>query len=384
MIDALEYRPSLPKLAASRVLRRPVHGSLTLTQQTIPRRPSPEWVNVRPRLSGICGSDQALLSGHASPYLAALTSAPFIPGHEVVGDIVSGPDAGGRVVVEPALGCEVRGIEPPCVDCLEGRYALCRNTGAGTISAGLQTGYCRDTGGGWSEGLVAHRRQLHHVPEALADEDAVLVEPLACAIHAVREAAPAPGSHVAVIGAGTIGLLVLATLRALAPEVEVTCVAKYESQKLQTLRFGADHVTMPDRAAGDAARITGARRLVGRLGHEQLLGGFDAVLDCVGGGDSLKSAITIARPRGRVMLVGMPGRVGIDLSVAWQRELEVRGVYAYRDDFADAVRLAGEIRPGRLIADGWRLCDHERALEEARRGARNGHPKTVFDLRAAA
>lgn len=384
MIEALEYRASLPKLVASRALRRRVRGALTLTQQPLPRRPAPEWVNVRPRLSGICGSDQALLGGHASPYLGALTSAPFVLGHEVVGDVLNGPDSGARVVLEPALGCEVRGIAPPCVECLEGRYALCRNTVAGTVSAGLQTGYCRDTGGGWSEGLVAHRRQLHVVPDDLADEDAVLVEPLACAIHAVRETDPAPGSHVAVIGAGTIGLLVLAALRAQAPGTEVTCVAKYESQKLQALRLGADHVTTPDRVAMDAARITGARRLVGRLGHEMLLGGFDAVLDCVGSGESLKDAISIARPRGRVMLVGMPGRVGIDLSMAWQRELEVRGVYAYRDDFAEALRLAGEIRPGRLIADGWRLRDYERALEEARRGARNGHPKTVFDLREAA
>lgn len=384
MIDALEYRPTLPKLALSRALRRPAHGALRLTQQTIPRRPSAEWVNVRPRLSGICGSDQALLGGHASPYLGTLTSAPFVLGHEVVGEVVSGPDAGGRVVLEPALGCEVRGIAPPCVECLEGRYALCRNTIAGTISAGLQTGYCRDTGGGWSEGLVAHRRQLHPVPDDLADEDAVLVEPLACAIHAVREADPAPGSHVAVIGAGTIGLLVLAVLRERAAGAEVTCIAKYETQKLQTLRFGADHVTTPDRATLDTARITGARRLVGRLGHEVLLGGFDLVLDCVGSAASIRSSIAIARPRGRVMLVGMPGRIGIDLDLAWQRELELRGVYAYRDDFADALQMASAIRPGRLIADGWRLRDYERALDEARRGARNGHPKTVFDLRSAA
>jgi threonine dehydrogenase-like Zn-dependent dehydrogenase len=164
----------------------------------------------------------------------------------------------------------------------------------------------------------------------------------------------------------------------------VTCVAKYESQKLQTLRFGADHVTTPDRVAGDAARITGSRRIVGRLGHEFLLGGFDAVLDCVGSAATLRAAIAAARPRGGVMLVGMPGRVGIDLSLAWQRELDVRGVYAYRDDFAEALQMASEIRPGRLIADGWRLRDHERALKEARRGARNGRPKTVFDLRAAA
>jgi threonine dehydrogenase-like Zn-dependent dehydrogenase len=383
VIRALEYQPSLPRLVASRVLRRAAPGALRLRQSPISRRPSPEWVSVRPRLSGICGSDQALLGGQVSPYLGALTSGPFVLGHEVVGDVLTGPNRGARVVVEPALGCHVRGIEPPCAECLEGRYALCQNTVSGTISAGLQTGYCRDTGGGWSEGLVAHERQLHSVPDSLADEDAVLVEPLACALHAVRETNPAPSSHVAVIGAGTIGLLVLATLRALAPGTQVTCAAKYESQKLQALRFGADHVTTPDQVARDAARITRSRRIVAPLGHEFLLGGFDAVLDCVGSAASLRTAIEIARPRGKVMLVGMPGGVRIDLSLAWQRELEVRGVYAYRNDFADALRLAGEIRPGRLIADGWPLRDYRRALAEAPRGARVGRPKTVFDLRAA-
>ena len=103
MIEALEFRPSLPKLVAARALRRSLRGALSLRQHAIPRRPSPEWVNVRPRLSGICGSDQALLDGHASPYLGALTSAPFVPGHEVVGDVVSGPDAGARVVLHDHL-----------------------------------------------------------------------------------------------------------------------------------------------------------------------------------------------------------------------------------------------------------------------------------------
>ena len=78
--------------------------------------PARDWVRVMPTLSGICGSDLAAIGGHASLYLDPLTSYPFVPGHEVVGTL----EDGSRVVIEPALGCEVRGIEPPCPRCAEG------------------------------------------------------------------------------------------------------------------------------------------------------------------------------------------------------------------------------------------------------------------------
>jgi threonine dehydrogenase-like Zn-dependent dehydrogenase len=73
----------------------------------------------------------------------------------------------------------------------------------GHVSPGLQTGYCADTGGGWSAMLVAHRSQLHPVPDRMTDTRAVLVEPLACAIHAALRAAPEPGANVLLAGAGS-------------------------------------------------------------------------------------------------------------------------------------------------------------------------------------
>jgi threonine dehydrogenase-like Zn-dependent dehydrogenase len=378
---ALEYTPTLARHAAARVSRRAGNGSLRLRKMAPPRPPGRDWLSVRPRLSGICGSDQALFSGSASPYLGTLTSTPFVPGHEVVGEIAGGPRRGERVVVEPALSCAVRGIEPECPECAEGMSALCRNTVDGDVSAGLQIGYCRDTGGGWSEGLVAHSSQLHDVPEELSDEDAVLVEPLACCLHAVRRAEPRAGQSIAVIGAGTIGLLSVAALRELAPEATVVCAAKHPAQAHAARRLGADHTCTPERLRVEGARVTGSRRLVGHLGRELLLGGFDLVLDCVGSGDSVETAVTATRPRGRVMLVGMPGQLTADLSLAWQRELELRGAYGYRGDFPAAIELAGRLRLGRLVAHGWHLRDHREALEQAPRASRSGSIKTVFDLR---
>lgn len=380
----LEYTASVPRHVAGRFSRRAGASALRLRDDLRPPRlPGSDWVGVRPRLSGICGSDQALVTGEASPYLGALTSGPFVPGHEVVGEVASGERRGERVAVEPALGCAARGVEPSCPECLDGMHALCRNVTAGDVSAGLQIGFCRDTGGGWSEGLAAHASQLHPIPDDLRDEDAVLVEPLTCAMHAARRAEPEPGQVIAVIGAGSIGLLTVAALRELEPRATVVAVAKHPAQELEARRLGADHTAASGRLHLEGARITGARRLVGPLGKELLLGGFDSALDCVGSGASLEQAVTAVRPRGRVMLVGMPGTVSADLALAWQREVEIRGAYGYGRDFPAAIELARRLRPGRLVGRGWHLRDYRDALEDAPRAARSGRVKTVFDLRSA-
>jgi threonine dehydrogenase-like Zn-dependent dehydrogenase len=381
---ALQYHPSVVRHVAARASSSAGVGALRLGQVEIPRPPSPGWQLVRPRLAGICGSDQALVDGSASPYLASLTSSPFVPGHEVVGEVRTGPGRVRRVVVEPALGCVARGIDPPCPECADGHHALCRNVVEGHVGAGLQIGYCRDTGGGWSEGLVAHGTQLHAVPDTLSDEDAVLIEPLACALHAARLAAPESGQRVAVIGAGTIGLLTVAALREVAPHATVLAVAKHPGQQHEAMRLGADHACPPDRLHLEAARLTGGRRLVGRLGGELLLGGLDGVLDCVGSSASLQAAVSATRARGTITLVGMPGNVSVDLSLAWQRELHLRGAYGYRGDFPDAIALAERLRPGRLVDRGFHLRDFRAALDHAPRAARAGKVKTVFDLRQAA
>jgi threonine dehydrogenase-like Zn-dependent dehydrogenase len=379
-VQALTYTPTLAKYVATRA-GVPGAGALALEDIRPPRSPGKDWLPVRPTLTGICGSDLALLSGKASLHLATLTSTPFVPGHEIVGEIAAGPRRGERVVVQPALGCAARGL-PPCPECAQGLTALCRSTTDGTISAGLQTGFCRETGGGWSEGLVAHASQLHTVPEDLSDEDAVLVEPLACALHAARIADVQPGENVAIIGAGTIGLLTLAAVRDAAPSATLICVAKHPGQQTAARRFGADDVLTPERLYIDGARITHSRRLVGHLNRELLLGGFDRVLDCVGTGTSIEQAITITRPRGRVVLVGMPGELKADLAAAWLRELELRGAYGYEHDFPAALNFARTLKPGRLIDRGWPLRSFQKALETAPKSARAGRVKTVFEIAA--
>ena len=379
-MQALTYTPSLAKYVATKA-GLPGAGALELSEIRPPRAPGRDWLPIRPTLTGICGSDLALLSGKASLHLATLTSTPFVPGHEIVGEIGAGPRRGERVVVQPALGCSARGL-PPCPECAQGLIALCRQTTDGAVSAGLQTGFCRETGGGWSEGLVAHESQLHTVPDDLSDEDAVLVEPLACALHAARVADIQPGENVAIIGAATIGLLTLAAVREAAPSATLIAVAKHGGQQTAARRFGADDVCAPDRVYIEGARVTNSRRLVGHQNREMLLGGFDRVLDCVGTGASLEQATTITRARGRVILVGMPGELKADLAAAWLRELQIQSAYGYENDFPAALEFAKTLKPGRLIDRGWPLRSHKKAIEHAPKAARAGHAKTVFEIAA--
>src|SRR6185436_12207826 len=135
-------------------------GPLSLQDVDEPALPGPDWVRVRPRLAGICGSDLATVDGKSSRYFEPIVSFPFVPGHEVVGEL----DDGSRVVVEPVLHCAIRGVDPVCDMCAAGRTNLCERVAFGHLEPGLQSGFCEDTGGGWSTFMVAHDRQLHRVP----------------------------------------------------------------------------------------------------------------------------------------------------------------------------------------------------------------------------
>src|SRR5581483_11337478 len=147
---------------------------------------------------------------------------------------------------------------------------------------GLQTGYCADTGGGWSRLFVAHRSQLHPVPDELSDRRAVLIEPLSCAIHAALRARVEPNAEVLLIGAGTVGLLVLLALKELAQPGRITVVAKHGVQREWAEGFGATEVVSPSEAVGEVRRSTRAMKLRPERGQSYLLGGVDVAIDCVG------------------------------------------------------------------------------------------------------
>ncbi|HLN05988.1 MAG TPA: zinc-binding dehydrogenase [Acidimicrobiales bacterium] len=397
-MKALRFERNVPRFAAARVASviagsgKGVRvGPLELVEVDAPEVPGPDWVRVRPRLAGICGSDLATLDGRSSRYFEHVVSFPFVPGHEVVGDVEGGALDGRRVVIEPVLGCEARGIEPKCAGCATGRKGSCERIAFGHLRPGLQTGYCADTGGGWSAGLVAHESQLHEVPGDLSDEAAVMVEPAACAVHAACAADITGGERVVVLGAGTLGLCVIAALRALCLPGTLVAVAKHPDQRRLARDLGADQVVSPGEHKRAVRRLTGSLALDSQDGEiARLTGGVDLVVDCVGSSDSLEQCLDVVRPGGTIVLVGMPGVVKIDLAPLWQREIELRGAYAYgveerpdgpRSTFDLAFDLVRDARLERLVSARYPLERYEDAVAHAAAAGRRGAVKIVFDLR---
>jgi threonine dehydrogenase-like Zn-dependent dehydrogenase len=381
-VKALQIERSVARFAAARVVggRHPV--PVRLTEIDPPERPGPEWQVLRPRLSGICGSDLATVSGRSSRWFEPLVSFPFVPGHEVVAET----EDGARVVVEPVLHCGVRGVEPPCPACAAGRTNRCERLAGGHVKPGLQTGYCRDTGGGWSLGLVAHPLQLHPVPEGWTDEAAVMVEPTACGVHAALSPPAGDGLRAVVIGAGTMGLATLAAARRLRPDIEtLIAVAKHPEQRRLARELGATAVVEPGEVRRAVRRATGTWI----LDNGQLAGGADVVYDCVGSASSLGEAMAVAAPGATIVVVGMPGHVGVDLTPLWQREVRLVGAYAYgpepgaggRHSFDLAMELVDAARLERLVTAAYPLDRYADAIDHAANAGRRGAVKIVFDLR---
>jgi threonine dehydrogenase-like Zn-dependent dehydrogenase len=375
-VKALQFDRKIAKFAAAMLAGRVApgrgakHGPLQLEDIDLPAAPPGEWVRLRPRLSGICGSDLATIDGASSRYFEPIVSFPFVMGHEVVGDL----DDGSRAVLIPVLHCATRGISPVCAGCAAGRINLCERIAFGHLEPGLQSGFCESTGGGWSLAMWAHRSQLLVVPPDLSDEAAVLIEPMACAVHAARAITT---DDIAFVGAGSLGLLTLAATRALRPDARIVITAKYPEQRALAATLGADRVVQPNELARVLRSETGSL-LVGA----HLTGGFGTIVDCVGSEASLTDALRVVAPGGTVLVVGMPGHTSLDLTALWHRESALKGCYAYtRDDFDTALDLVQRLDLGRLVSATYPLHRYTDAIEHAANAGPRGAVKIAFDMR---
>jgi len=361
-------------------------GPLQLSDIDEPALPGPGWVRVKPRLAGICGSDLATVDGRSSRWFESVVSFPFTPGHEIVGDT----EDGRRVVVEAVLGCEVRGIEPRCRGCAGGAPDRCERLHVGGLEPGLQTGFCCSTGGGWSQVMVASEDQLHEVPEELSDEAAVMVEPMACALHAALST-PTDGGVLAVLGAGTLGLCTIAALAAHGNPSRLIAGAKHPEQQRLARSLGATEVV----SGGELKRAV--RRATGSFGYDDgtLTGGADVTYDCVGSSSSITTSIAMTRPGGTVVLVGMPATVSVDLTPLWQQQIRLQGAYAYGVEpalspasragglahvrtFAAAIELSARLDLGRLVSARYPLGRFAAAIDHAAHAGARGAVKVAF------
>ena len=249
-------------------------------------------------MSGICGSDLATVDGRSSRWFEPIVSFPFVPGHEVVADTEDG-----RRVVDRA-GPWLRGArhQADVPGLRRGPAApLHEPDGWPHIAWVANRLLQRAPGGGWSLAFVAHESQLHPVPENLPDEAAVLVEPAACAVHAALSRLHAGSTQAGedltavVIGAGTLGLCVIAALSRFREDVtRVIAVAKHPHQRELANRLGATSVAEPGELRRAVRRATGSWA----LGSGQLSGGAPLVIDCVGTASSVADALAVTAPGG--------------------------------------------------------------------------------------
>lgn len=304
---------------------------------------------VRMVAAGVCGSDTHALHGR-HPFI----TLPYSPGHEVLGVVVQaaegrpGPAAGQRVVVEPTLPCW------GCKQCRAGRENLCENL------AFFGCGYPQ---GGMADAFTIAVDRLHAVPDELDDRQAVLVEPLSTPVHAVRLAGPLEGKAVAVLGAGTIGLLVLSVALAHGT-ARVVVTDLRESKRRRALDLGAHAVV----DAGRADIVDEVRRSLGESA--------DVVFDCVAGQQTVSQAIGIALKAGTV--VGVPvGDVTVPLPVVQDQQVRIQGSATYlAEDFAEAFDLLrrGVVRQEDFITGVYALDDVAEAFAAAGQGE---HVKVV-------
>ena len=396
-MKALSVRRSVPRFGAARLVSSISQrsatrvGPLTFGEVDEPEQPGPGWERIDTSLSGICGSDLALAEGRASAYFEDWVSFPFVPGHEIVGTRGDGQ----RVVIEPVLGHSARGAVPPSPEAAPGDGDDYRHLVTGPLEPGIQTGFCHSTGGGWAPWFWAHESQIHAIPDSLSDEAAVLVEPLAGGVHAafsVRDALRRGDLLnrgpivIGVLGAGTMGLATVAALRAHVPEADVIVGSRYPHQFAIARALGAVEVVRSTDLAAAIRRRTGAH-VIGR----HLSSGAHCLVDAVGSSESISASVSMTRPRGRVVLLGMPADVSLDLTALWHRETELRGCYTYGTETLDdgstartfdlAIALAQTAGAERLVSATYPLERHVDALAHAAEAGRRGAVKIAFDLR---
>jgi len=297
---------------------------------------------VRVTAVGVCGSDMHLFSeGMIGGITLADAGGPFVPGHEAAGVVEAvGPGAdaalvGRRVAIDPAINCE------RCPWCLAGKPNVC------PYHHFLGLPPC----GGALRQYIAHPARLCvPVEEDFSDDLAVLTEPLAIGIHALDRVGFVGGQGALVLGAGPIGLTIIALLAAAGCD-PIVATDKLDYRLGQAERFGASVTLNPTRDDVEAA----VAELSG--GH-----GLPYVFEAAGAVETFEQMIACAAPAGKVAVVGIPveDRMTIPPSVSRRKGLDVLMIRRSNLTLRRAIAWA---RPGRLpIAE---LASHHWPLNAA-------------------
>jgi len=306
-------------------------GKIGIEDRPVPE-PKRGWVRIAVAAGGICGSDLHLLHGKLVP------NRGIQPGHEITGTVESlgegvGIEVGTRVAIEPILGCR------HCHYCATGAPNLCPDT--------RLFGFALP--GGLAEYVCVPEQALHPLPAELDARAAALCEPMAVCVRGVRIGRVGLRDTVAIIGAGSIGLLSIPAARA-AGAGEVLITARYPHQQALARALGADAV------------FDSAESLLSEIGGQHA----DVVIETVGGSaDTLREAVGVARTGGTIVMLGVfdsdPALPGFPF---FQKELTLAASNCYGrertlGDFALGCRLV--VEQARTLTE---LVTHTFALDQ--------------------
>jgi L-iditol 2-dehydrogenase len=315
-------------------------GDVRMHEEAAPE-PGPGDALVRVGAVGICGSDLHWF-GEGGIGDSALT-APLVLGHEIAGTVEGGPLDGRLVAVDPAIPCG------GCDTCGRGLGHLCpavRFAGHGSLDGGMRELMA------WPAAL------LHPLPPALTAADGALLEPLGVAIHAVDLGKVGPRAHVAVVGCGPIGLLIIQVARHRGARV-VLAVDPLAHRRELAVRVGAESASSPDDAVGDLDA--------------------DVAFDVVGSAAAVETAVRAARPGGRAVLVGIPDddRTTFPAALARRKGLTLLVSRRMAEVYPRAIELAtdGAVDLRSIVSRRYALDDAAEAFDTARR--RVGHKVVI-------
>ena len=404
---ALVIGNSMPRLAATKLLSllspRAYLGPtspLRLCEIPDPVPPAEDWAIASTKLCGLCGSDykQVFMNGAFDNPMTAMISRPQVLGHEVVGVIdevgpgVTRRRVGERVVLNPWLSCEPRGL-PPCSWCAQGEFAQCLNFARGTAAPGIHTGNSSSATGGFAPRVPAHESQWIPIPDEISDEAAVLADPFSVSLHAILRVPPCPGGTALVYGCGTLGLLAVAILRRLHPEATVVAVSRFEHQAELARAFGAHHVishTPTRKIVDEVARITAAELSEPWRGLPMLNGGADVAYDTVSSAETLEVGVRVVRSRAQIVALGVEPPRRFEWTPLYFKEISLIGSNGFGMETHAGVRKHAMewyfelIRSERIdvtpiITHRFGLDDYRDAFLSCYAQGKHGAVKVLFD-----
>ncbi len=291
------------------------------------------WAKIKVSHSGICGTDLNIYAG-----THPRAKAPLIMGHEFSGILendVEGFKKGDAVTVYPLISCG------KCTPCTEGNSHVCNTLGL----------YGIDADGGFAEYAFVPAENLVKLPDTLSMKLGALVEPIAVAVHTLRETEFLPGDNALVFGAGTIGLCVALTLKNFGAGRIV--VAETDESRLSLAReLGFETINpMTDNLDAYAKEMTGGD-------------GFDTVYDCAGAQPVADKLLDMVKVRGKIVIVASykkPAELPLFKGMAKETSFRFVRVYRKKD-----VKIATELAAKEPLFE--KIITHVLSADKAQEG----------------